>query len=595
MDTLQAPRPFKPRRPHKKSRNGCKYCRRRRIKCDETKPSCLRCLHRRQPCEYFTQIQEYEVHSERDSGTEPLKTDESIEDVFNIPFITPSPSMSPIARTPAFLHSRTASSSGNEMSFEALNDTVVEQPLTSMYSTVTTLHKDLYLFDHYMDHTCCDLEIIPNVSFARKFGIPQLAVGNPGILCSLMALGAACLSIDILTGQAPKDQVQDLGALISTGDRYHQIGLQSVRHQMNTNQPRDLAEVHAHAILLFPYALARRRISSLLNDIGPPTPTSGVDGETDHLSCVDWMIILRGVTTTGRACWSNSTVYMDDSILHNRLQNTHPAIASHLLTKLSEPRDRPSIWKSFQCQIASKHPLFPVVASTRVVALEALQARGEKVNRLMRVQHKFDPPMDIEKSSLQMARSASLSACIMATDLLANLDGTIFDPGSVVEPCWPNFGEGAGPSLIDSPIPWLRRYASPPIYDPAQPALRTVFAWVNRTPEEYFQLLLKPLPPQSESPPAYNGQTTTPDVDREIQLLAWDIWAHWLVFAILIEDESSFTASLGVPEITNLAPWFRNGATESPGSKPGSPTSQNQDWWPWSMCSVAQQLRRYHQ
>ena len=162
-----------------------------------------------------------------------------------------------------------------------------------------------------------------------------------------------------------------------------------------------------------------------------------------------------------------------------------------------------------------------------------------------------------------------------------------------VEQRYPDVGDNVGPSLIDSPIPWLRRYASAPIYDPTLPALRTIFSWINRTPEEYFQLLLKPLPPLAESQAGYSGRNTIPNVDREIQLLAWDIWAHWLVFAILIEDESSFSATWGVPDITNLSPWFRNVATESPDSNAASPTAQAQDWWPWSMCSVARQLRRY--
>ncbi|KAI3321896.1 hypothetical protein HD806DRAFT_502242, partial [Xylariaceae sp. AK1471] len=32
------------RRPHSKSRTGCRVCKSRRVKCDETRPSCRRCL-----------------------------------------------------------------------------------------------------------------------------------------------------------------------------------------------------------------------------------------------------------------------------------------------------------------------------------------------------------------------------------------------------------------------------------------------------------------------------------------------------------------------------------------------------------------------
>ncbi|KAJ6098630.1 hypothetical protein N7467_000165 [Penicillium canescens] len=40
------------RRPHRKSRHGCVECKRRRVKCDETRPSCSNCAKRHAECEY---------------------------------------------------------------------------------------------------------------------------------------------------------------------------------------------------------------------------------------------------------------------------------------------------------------------------------------------------------------------------------------------------------------------------------------------------------------------------------------------------------------------------------------------------------------
>ncbi|GIZ44587.1 hypothetical protein CKM354_000778100 [Cercospora kikuchii] len=45
------------RRPHRKSRNGCKECRRRRIKCDETRPRCLACERYDHECVYKEQVE----------------------------------------------------------------------------------------------------------------------------------------------------------------------------------------------------------------------------------------------------------------------------------------------------------------------------------------------------------------------------------------------------------------------------------------------------------------------------------------------------------------------------------------------------------
>ncbi|KAB8293898.1 hypothetical protein EYC80_009374 [Monilinia laxa] len=41
------------RRPHKKSRYGCKSCKTRRLKCDESKPTCANCMRNGISCEYL--------------------------------------------------------------------------------------------------------------------------------------------------------------------------------------------------------------------------------------------------------------------------------------------------------------------------------------------------------------------------------------------------------------------------------------------------------------------------------------------------------------------------------------------------------------
>ncbi|PGH12506.1 hypothetical protein AJ79_04250 [Helicocarpus griseus UAMH5409] len=43
---------FHPRKPHRKSRNGCSNCKKRRVKCDETKPGCRKCETYGISCDY---------------------------------------------------------------------------------------------------------------------------------------------------------------------------------------------------------------------------------------------------------------------------------------------------------------------------------------------------------------------------------------------------------------------------------------------------------------------------------------------------------------------------------------------------------------
>ncbi|KAK6225663.1 upc2 protein [Colletotrichum tabaci] len=47
---------IKLRRAHKKSRNGCKECKRRHVKCDETRPTCVNCATAERHCSYLDSL-----------------------------------------------------------------------------------------------------------------------------------------------------------------------------------------------------------------------------------------------------------------------------------------------------------------------------------------------------------------------------------------------------------------------------------------------------------------------------------------------------------------------------------------------------------
>ncbi|KAJ4218553.1 hypothetical protein NW759_008446 [Fusarium solani] len=44
-----------PRRAHRKTRAGCQTCKRRKVKCDEQRPSCANCIRRGHECEFFSE------------------------------------------------------------------------------------------------------------------------------------------------------------------------------------------------------------------------------------------------------------------------------------------------------------------------------------------------------------------------------------------------------------------------------------------------------------------------------------------------------------------------------------------------------------
>ncbi|KAI0382708.1 hypothetical protein F5Y04DRAFT_42180 [Hypomontagnella monticulosa] len=52
-DRVETERPKASRRSHRKSRNGCLHCKRRKVKCDESRPTCSNCVRFAIECEYF--------------------------------------------------------------------------------------------------------------------------------------------------------------------------------------------------------------------------------------------------------------------------------------------------------------------------------------------------------------------------------------------------------------------------------------------------------------------------------------------------------------------------------------------------------------
>ncbi|KAK3392606.1 hypothetical protein B0T20DRAFT_60477 [Sordaria brevicollis] len=52
-----ADKPYHSKRPHRKSRKGCRTCKARKVKCDEVRPSCTACTLRRETCVYPTTTQ----------------------------------------------------------------------------------------------------------------------------------------------------------------------------------------------------------------------------------------------------------------------------------------------------------------------------------------------------------------------------------------------------------------------------------------------------------------------------------------------------------------------------------------------------------
>ncbi|KAE8152067.1 Zn(II)2Cys6 transcription factor [Aspergillus avenaceus] len=65
------------RRPHRKSRHGCKSCKRRRVKCDESRPVCSHCQQRQEVCDYTAEVPYIWATEGKSSGQRGRSRDKS--------------------------------------------------------------------------------------------------------------------------------------------------------------------------------------------------------------------------------------------------------------------------------------------------------------------------------------------------------------------------------------------------------------------------------------------------------------------------------------------------------------------------------------
>lgn len=575
------------------------------LQCDEAQPQCNRCVSRNQPCEYT----KLECDRRESSDSPPLFlshcTNFSTKSITGDPIDTLCDSLSPF--NVGFEHSPQNSGSGTPLSLDCGMDFNVGQdtfqyplvPLDQDQSSENTreaIVNDLYLLDYYLLHGSQDSVLIPHIAYAMTAGIPNLAAYHKGLLSSLLALGAACHCVNILKDSGPASKVEILHAVIKlmqTGDRYHQEGLEALRHDIMDINHKNPQITKLQAIMLFPYPLAKRRIIRLLN--GPNHRSNltasliPVDISEDCPTKLEWMVFLRGITTVGQVSMCEQQGLAGDTmnelylIQNNNLDNTLSAqvlrtVSLHTRQNISAPLQS-------QVLIGTKHPLYPIVSATRVAALQKLHARiGVLQQHTRRLQQELH--MSYEATSRMFDYSAALVACTLASDILSGTSDTIFDKDAALY-------RSAELDERELNTSWLKLFSGEPVFHPDWPIRRIIISWVNRVPKEYSDLLMSPLPNADRHQKMRTGPLKEQDLSLAIQLLAWDIYAHWLVFAVLIEHECWYVGDLGIFDIRKtkimLSQYSRCWGSDVVGF-----SESEQDYWPTAMCSIAQQLQRYH-
>lgn len=527
-----------------------------RLQCDEAHPHCGTCVLRQQTCEYSTTIREW----------------------------LPQPSWTGDRSIDPRLGRETFSSASAQSSRRLEGGLTRSIRVTSTLSRKQVPHprpgpdfplSDLTLFDHYMRHTCHSSGLSGSHAHARKIGLPTLASKNRGVLCSLLAFGAACLCVDLLEGPTSASVVAEVERLIEVGDCYHGRALVAVKSQLRSGDSQSLETAHAHTAILMGYPPARRRIFRLLGLRKPDCVLHQREPDADAPHNMEWAYFLRGMkTVTGAYDTLDADFHRDQE--HNLAETDVPdAAVSEYITqavksekdKQQSPRLCPGIGR------VATDLMVNAMASSVSEALDMLEDQVSVLEKMLRRDRSNDiSPMLLLEADPTIPSMGALRACLSAVISLETTAHEIFDlpatPGTRYSLRTRTRRERSGIPQDQwfglKRSPWLHRVQPQSGgKESSESVIRSIFSWIGHLPNEYFELITRQPPDQAK-----HARLT---IHEHIACLAWDIYAHWLAFTFLLEDEIWWWADLGQSDIQKL---LGRGHGEDSGE---------QQWWPWRM------------
>ncbi|KAH7377418.1 hypothetical protein BKA64DRAFT_688111 [Cadophora sp. MPI-SDFR-AT-0126] len=228
----------KSRRTHRKSRNGCGSCKKRKTKCDEAQPSCFYCTKHGIDCQYPTTLGSLAPRHTAESNVSTPQP-QSASTILSNPGIPPS--------VPPGLNWRT---------------------------------RDLELLHFYTTSTCFTISNLPHSQQLWQQAVPQLAFSHPILLRSLLAVSALHLA------RSSPDREHEFRLEAS---EHHGFAVQEFRAAISQVTEENCHATFACAVFIFIYAWAssHSKCTVFLNS-EPRADDDGPAGE--------WVKLLRGAT-----------------------------------------------------------------------------------------------------------------------------------------------------------------------------------------------------------------------------------------------------------------------------------------------------------
>jgi hypothetical protein len=430
---------------------------------------------------------------------------------------------------------------------------------------------DFELFQHYLEHTSKDLTVGDEEQHTLQIGIPNLACQSKPLMKSVLAISAICKCLDIINrpSASHKDRGQVM-ELLSLANRYHMESLREV--QATLPQIKRYDHILANAAMMGMYGSGSHCARIWL----AKTATSGDQLKEDLMPRhSQWIRLFRAVHMAYDGLLKNTQSPGDTAQFSRDRSPDHMAMSSlqiHHEYKLSSQIE--------QHRSPINHALYPIMAATVGSALTKLRRRAREIAVLEASNGIGGHDNSITPTT---HGNPEIEACFVALSIFSNIVNETF-PTDDLTPSTPlSFEVDVDPAgQLSEVSPWLRRYtASITSMVPSPLPRRFIMALIHKVPTKYLNLVEEMLSLIQTDTSDRDQISWTPEPSIAHQL-AVDIFAHWLVLVILL-DNVWWIGDIGVWELGQIV-CFR---------KEACLWNKDEDWWPESMFEISRHFEKH--
>ena len=447
----------------------------------------------------------------------------------------------------------------------------------------TLVPVEFELFKHYLEHTSKDLTVDDDDQYTLQIGIPNLACQSKPLMRSVLAIAAVCKCCDIINQQSvsPDDRRRVL-ELLSVANDYHAQSLREIQAALPDTTNSGYDHVLANAAMMGMYGSGSHSVRIWL----AKTATSSDQPLGDAMpKYSQWISLFRAVHVAYFGLLDDPP-RPDDNSPTNLVSRSSPQVqyGYRVSSRVEQPRTPPD------------HVLHPILAATVGSALKRLR---EKTQEIVGHAESNQDAMNHQGWHIQTPDTdPDLQACLTALAILSSIVSEAFSPDGSTSGT-NSYGSIAFDVDID-PVgrlsgvsPWLRKYtASITSMIPSRLPRRTIMAFIHKVPTNYLNLVEEINCHVPAGPAPGGGETardslssTTPEPSLTHQL-AVEIFAHWLVLVILL-DNVWWIGGIGAWELGRIVS-FRRAV-----NWPTSLWNKDEDWWPESMFEVSRQYNKH--